>query len=170
MLNNDFEEVDFYRIDGFEKAKSKALDILARRRYTKKELFEKLLKYEFDTDAAEAVVQWAQMYGFIDDLEYAKSYISDSVKLKKKGMVKIRYELYLKGVDKSVTDEAYEQIKDETDTIENLRILAKSRLSKSHDRKEIERTIRFLASRGYEFSDIKRVINEYTEEIEFEEY
>lgn len=162
-------EFDFYETEGFEEAKNKALNILARRRYTKKELFEKLQKYEIEREAAEAAVCWADNYGFVNDFEYAKSYISDSVKIKKKGMAKIKYELYLKGVDKFVTEDAYEEIKNDFDMDEIIKSLIEKKLSDTKDRKQIDKTVRFLVSRGYEFSDIKRVLKDFTEETEFEE-
>ena len=126
------EEIDFYEISGFENAKKKSLDLLARKRY-------------------------------------AKSYISDAVRVKKKGIRKIFYELYLKGIDKNTAEDALSEIKDEINIKENIDSLIKKRLKDPGDKKQLQSTVRFLLSRGYEFSDIKNGIKEYTEEFEFEQ-
>ncbi len=163
------EEIDFYEISGFENAKKKSLDLLARKRYAKNELLNKLLKYDINESAAEAACIWAEQYGFLNDFEYAKSYISDAVRVKKKGIRKIFYELYLKGIDKNTAEDALSEIKDEINIQENIDSLIKKRLKDPGDKKQLQSTVRFLLSRGYEFSDIKNGIKEYTEEFEFEQ-
>ena len=155
------EEIDFYEISGFENAKKKSLDLLARKRYAKNELLNKRLKYDINESAAEAACIWAE--------QYAKSYISDAVRVKKKGIRKIFYELYLKGIDKNTAEDALSEIKDEINIQENIDSLIKKRLKDPSDKKQLQSTVRFLLSRGYEFSDIKNGIKEYTEEFEFEQ-
>ena len=150
----------------FEKAKEKALGFISRRRLAKKELADKLCKAGFDEDTVEKVCLWAEEYGFINDLEYAKSYISDCVNIKKHGMKKIRFDLKGKGIDDFTIDDALFEMGeiDETKAIKD--IIAK-RLDDISDRKKTDKVIRFLVSRGYSFSDIKRVLGEYISDIQF---
>lgn len=144
----------------FEKAKEKALSALSRRRYTKKEITDKLKKCGADDEVSEKVVEWAVSYGFLNDEEYVKSYISDAVNIKKYGMRKIKFELLRKGIDKFVLEDVLFEMDpiDETDNIKNI---LEKRLKNKDDRKEADRVIRYLISRGFEFNDIKKCIAVY---------
>ena len=90
----------------FEKAKEKALGFISRRRLSKKELSDKLAKSGVSDKTAEEVVLWAEEYGFLNDFEYAKSYISDALNIKKHGLKKIRFDLKNKGIDDFTIDDA----------------------------------------------------------------
>ena len=152
----------------FEKAKEKALGFISRRRLAKKELADKLYKSGFDEETVERVSLWAEEYGFINDFEYAKSYISDCVNIKRHGMKRIRFDLKNKGIDEFTIDDALFEMGeiDETEAIKD--IIAK-RLDDVSDRKKTDKVIRFLVSRGYKFSDIKKVLGEYISDLQFGE-
>lgn len=150
----------------FEKAKEKALGFISRRRLSKKELSDKLAKSGVSDKTAEEVVLWAEEYGFLNDFEYAKSYISDALNIKKHGLKKIRFDLKNKGIDDFTIDDALFDM-GEIDETKAIKEIISKRLDDIADRKKTDKIIRFLASRGFAFSDIKKCLNEYVSDIEF---
>ncbi len=150
----------------FEKAKEKAIGFISRRRLSKKELSDKLTKASFSDETVGKVILWAEEYGFLNDFEYAKSYISDAVHIKKHGMRKIRFDLKNKGIDDFIIDDVLFEM-DEIDETKAIKDIIAKRLDDVSDRKKTDKVIRFLVSRGYRFSDIKKRLNEYVSDIEF---
>ena len=146
----------------FEAAKEKALRILERRRHTQKELSDKLLRAGFPSDIIADVCVWAVEYGFLDDAEYARAFISDSIRYKNYGKRRIRQALLFKGIDSYIVDDVMEAF--DFQEGENLAQLVGQKLGDIYDRKTVERTIRHFAAKGYAFDAIKSAIAAYQEE------
>lgn len=149
----------------FDEAKNKALGFLSRRRLSKKELEDKLLR-TFDEETIKCVLSWAEEYGFLDDVEYAKSYISDALRIKKHGIKKIRFDLLRKGISEFIIDDVLFEMGD-VDETDNIKSIIEKRLSDAADKKQTDKVIRFLISKGYKFSDIKKCISDYAFDTQF---
>lgn len=146
----------------FETAKEKALRLLERRRHTKKELSDKLLRAGFSSEIISDVCTWAIEYGFLDDAEYARAFISDSIRYKNYGKRRIRQALLFKGIDSFIVDDALEGFDFQEE--EKLAQLVGKKLGSVYDRKTVERVIRHFAAKGYAFDAIKSAIAAYQEE------
>lgn len=152
-------------VPSFDKAKSKALNILSLRMHTKKELFDKLLRAGFNEDTASDVCEWTCEYGFINDKEYARAYIQNSIASKKYGIKRIKQALLYKGIDAyTIEDVIYEFDFCEKDA---LIPLVEKKLDGNFERKNIDKTIRHFIAKGYQFSDIKNAISSIKEEFDF---
>ena len=149
-----------------DEAKNKELGVLSRKRLAKKELYEKLIRAGAGEEIAKAVLTWAEEDGFVNDFEYAKSYISDASNLKKHGMKKIRFDLSRKGISEFLIDDVCFEL-GEYDETENIKSIIEKKLLDVNDKKQTDKVIRFLVSRGYSFSDIKKCINDYVSDIQF---
>lgn len=90
-----------------EKAFSKALDLLDRQQYTKKQIKDKLNLKGYESEIIEDVIHRLEDYGYISDKIYAKSYVA-SVKGKSKR--ELECSLLKKGISRyniaDVLDEA----------------------------------------------------------------
>ncbi len=94
------EELEhFVTVSSVSKCKNYVLKLLARKLYTEKELRNKMRDKGFLTEASDEVVSFLKEYGYINDRQFAKSYISDSIRLRKKGKRLIRMELLQKGIE-----------------------------------------------------------------------
>ncbi len=149
--------------NGFEAAKDKALHILARRRHTKKELSEKLVRAGFLTDTADAVCAWAAGYGFLNDEEYARAFVSDSINYKSYGKKRIRQALLHKGVDACTADDVLAEF--DFHEADKLAELLPKKLGGNFERKNIEKAIRHFAAKGYAYDEIKNAINTYKDNV-----
>ena len=146
-------------------AKTYTYGMLARKDRTVKEVREKLYERGFHKDAVEYAIASVSKYGYLNDEEYALSYVERA--LSHKGSYRIRQELKRKGVGEEEINLALRDVEFD-DQFENALELAKKHLrGKSlEDEKVKEKLFRFLASRGYNYDIIKKVMRSIGAEIE----
>ncbi len=152
----------------FDEAKEKALRAISVKRYTKKELADKLKKQGVSEEVSEDVVAWATEYGFLNDVEYAKSYILNALNVKKQGLRKIKFELEAKGIDRFLFEDVVFELEGDNgiDEEKNIMSLLEKRLKDINNRKEIDKTVRFLISRGFDYGKIKKCVASYVNDFD----
>ena len=139
----------------FLQVKEKALRVLEFRNHSEYELREKLRRAggrESDIDKA---VEFCIEYGFINDENYAIHLAKDLSNLKKYGKMRIKSELYRRGISNEYIQSALEEIEDNSDELERL---VEKKLNGNYDRKNCDKAIRYFIYRGYELSQIKSAI------------
>ena len=160
-LRSDMElsHVEYQQLEGkihIEKCRKKLLDYLSRRPHARKELRQKMARTrDYSYELIDALLDEAESQGFINDLEFARLFVEDSINLRKQdGPGKIRSHLSLKGVSSAIIDQVMlEFASDPEDEYEKIIQLAlkKWRTYQSnlelHKRKA--RLYRFLISRGF---------------------
>lgn len=147
----------------FEKAKECAFWYINKRRYTKKELTEKLIKREYDRELAIDVVSYLEEHGYIDDRDYARRYVHDAVIIKKHGSVRIKTELAQKGIKGIVVDEALEMyVYEKTDALAEL-VASKAASIDFNDEKAKNKLVAFLVRRGFKYTEVFDAIKTYRE-------
>lgn len=150
----------------FSKAKAKALDALSHRAMSTKELRDKLLEKGFDDSIADMTVDDLTDLGYLDDTAFAALYAEQAMDGKGWGKRKVKYELLQKGVDGAVINEVLEAF--DAPPYERMAELLQMKYGSLDvsDRKQKERATRFLASRGYDFSDIGEALARWAERQE----
>lgn len=142
------------------RAKKYAAYSLGSRMYTCHEIEDKLRRKGYSQEIAEQVIEEFCRVGYLNDKTYAELYIVDSVNLNYKGMYRIKQELALKGVARSVIDRAAEET--EADVYAKLCEYVKSHFADMEisDWKELERIKAKLARRGYSSQDIRNCFDD----------
>lgn len=139
--------------------KSSALRSLGARMMSGRELYDKLrMKGAEERDAAETVA-WAEKLGYINDREYAGMVVRHYA-AKGYGRRKISDELYRRGIDRALRDEALENMPDTYGEIEKL--IEKKLGGRTPDKKELKKLSDMLLRRGFsweEISDALRAVN-----------
>lgn len=150
----------------FEKAKSCAFWYINKRRYTKKELFERLVKKEYDPDVVNSVLDYLEELEYIDDKDYARRYILDAINLKKHGIIRIRQDLMRKGIGRDIADEIYFSL-DIAEKESVCELLEKKVQNVDlNDEKNINKFVGFFVRRGFSYNDVYDAIREYREKEE----
>ena len=90
--------------DQFNNIYNKALDLLSRREHSKKEIRDKLFLRFDDKDNINSVIDKLQLNNLIDDHRFAGVYVLIR-KRKGFGPKKIAYELLMKGINASISEE-----------------------------------------------------------------
>ena len=145
-----------------DRAKTYAMNALASRMYTAKEMRDKLVRKGVDIEAIDEIIAALTAEKFINDELYAESYVIDGVNLKGKGLYRIRQELRVKGVAAGVIEDAVKRAEENIDTGESLRAVVEQRLgdTKFHSYKELEKFKAKLMYRGYSIGEIRECFEE----------
>jgi regulatory protein len=152
------------------KAVNQGLRILTASQKTEREIREKLGVLDFENNIIDYAVDYLKDQKYIDDEQYAESFINDQLNFNKDGRRKIRTKLYRKGIDREIIDEKISVI-DEDVFIENALTVARKRLkamtfSDEHERDQ--KIFRFLFYKGYDFDTVKKAVAIIDEEDEYE--
>ena len=144
-------------LSGQEGAKRAAARLLTAGMKTETELRQKLRQKGFEQDEIDYAVESFKTNGFIDDRQYAESYIKDALRFKKYSVRMIRQKLMLKGIDREIVAELTEGLDDS----EQLYAIIESELRKNPDQKGLEKLKRRLYSKGFGLWDINRILGEF---------
>ena len=127
---------------------------------TEQQIRDYLYKKEFHTSTVNAVINKLKEYGVIDDARYAESYINSNASFNK---MKLKQKLYSFGVKKDMIDDMTVDIDDFDSCLMNAKKYIKN---KEITREIIEKLTRRLASQGYGWETISRVLHTLRMEIE----
>lgn len=123
---------------------------------------DKLRQSDYPEDMIEYAIAYVKSYGYVDDARYARNYIR--YRLDQKTRQQLMQELYRKGVDRRMIQEAWEEIAQEEQPDERrlLRslLLKKSQGKKQLTKKEYQRLQGYLARKGFSWEDIAAVMEE----------
>lgn len=141
-----------------ESAFNKAVKLISKALKTEYELKKYLVEKGYGLQTIDTVTNKLKSYNYIDDLEYAKSYIND--KKHQNGKKKLLHELKQKGISDKIIDSALKLItaQEEKETIQNL--INKYIKGKPLDIKIKKNLANFLYSRGFDWDDYIDMIDD----------
>lgn len=142
-----------------KRAKLYSMHLLQKKDYAEKELYMKLKRSGYPQTAVEKAVSYVKSYGYVNDEEYVRRYIT--WQKEQKGKNRIIMELCQKGIDKNLIQQVMEE-EEFTDEKEQVRILLKKKRKETGNlsEKEFRRLFGYLARKGYESSLILQVLKE----------
>ncbi|MCC8097519.1 MAG: RecX family transcriptional regulator [Eubacterium sp.] len=147
------------------KARDTALWFLGYRMRSRREITDRLKRDETPEDIIERVIGFLEEYGYIDDRAFAKAYIEEKRRLKGYGGIRLKQELYAKGISREIIDVLSEELsEDDTETIKKA-IDKKLKGNKVSDRKELQRLYGYLMRRGFSYEQSREALEEYEREI-----
>ena len=145
-----------------QSTKARALKILGSRMFSAREI-EKRLKAKGETEEdAKQAAEWLVSIGAIDDRQYAESIVRHYTS-KGYGLARIRDELFKRGIDREMWDEALVCAEGMEEAA--VAYLAK-KLGGSSDEEDLRKAAAALCRRGFTYSKAHEAINRYLEEKE----
>ena len=161
-VNDNIESL--YDDISYEASLEKGIFLLSLKDRTKKELQMKLNeKYRNEKMVEKAILKLVEL-GYIDDLNYAVSYINS----RKYGKQRIIYNLLQKGISKEKIEQAYTEIQEETEKDIEDEKLKKAILK--NIKKEEKKLVQYLVRQGFELDKIFRKLKEYKDFDGFENF
>ena len=132
--------------------------LLSRKAYTQHQLKERLLRKKAPAEVIEQVMAKLESMKFIDDERFAEQYIHS--RQHKKGALKIKQELFQKGVSEATVEQTLEHLSEEVQINSALLLLEKqySKLQKVEPRQKYGKAYTFLARRGFSGDIIRQVL------------
>lgn len=148
-----------------ESAKKRALRLLERRDYSRKELILKLTEKGEPLADAEAVADRMIELGVINDERYSRMLVRHYAG-KGYGTCRIKQELYRHGIHTDLWEDAMEELPSQEDIMDKL---LRSKLKSSEpDQKEIKKATDALLRRGFSWSEVsackQRVLEDFDNE------
>jgi len=134
----------------FEKAKNLALNYIALRMRSNKEVRTYLKRKNIPINVIERVIQYCSEKKYLDDYTFAEAFTRDQLNLNKAGVFKIRSSLRNKGVSAEIIDSVVEELINKDEQLYLAVKLGKRKLrSLTKDTKKKQKIYRFLFQKGF---------------------
>jgi regulatory protein len=154
--------------------KQSAFNLLARRLHSSAELRNKLRQKYHNITFINAVIEYLSVNNYLDDRKFVEEFISEKSKSKLWGNRKIIAEIKKRGISEKIASLEFISGKLENSS-DHLRIAAEKKLKNLTYRKTPENRVRqkltaFLLSKGFDYDEIKNVIDPLLKHLTKEEY
>lgn len=150
------EQLEAYKdTSKFDKAYGNTLAYVARRLRSEWELREYFRRKEIDEDAGEQILARLRGFGYVSDLQFARSWVDNRRAIKPVSRRRLSQELRQKHVPDDVVRQVLED--DETTDRQTLRQLVDKKRGQSRYQ-DATKLMQYLARQGYNYDDIKRVL------------
>lgn len=143
-----------------KRARECSLFLLKDMDKTEKQIRDKLKLGDYPEDIINNAIEFLKKYGYVDDIRYAKLYISS--KQNSKSIKQIELELYKKGVNKeNVSKVLLEMDLSNEEALNKLieKIIKKYDLN---DKTQYNKMCRYLLGKGFSYGEIQEALFKYT--------
>ncbi|MCJ7552567.1 MAG: recombination regulator RecX [Ignavibacteriaceae bacterium] len=137
--------------------RQKAISFLAKRIHSKRELEIKIRKKNYEKVLIDDVLNELLVKGLIDDSAFANQFTDEKINRKKWGLLKVKSELFKKGIAAEVVEDVLKEYSDSENQISNALSLAEKKLNiiskRESDKKKLkQKIIAYLVSRGFSYN------------------
>ena len=146
-------------------AKMRAVRMISASSVSKGDLERKLLQKGESKQNARRAVEWLSERDLLDDRATAQQIVQSCI-AKGYGPARAKQVLYEKRIPKDFWDEVLADYPDQTDKI--LAFL-QTKLDGNWDQKTLKRTIDALLRRGHSYGDVRKALNQFSENVDWEE-
>ncbi len=142
-----------------KRAFEKASSLLASRQHTRKELFDKLFKKDFDKKVIAAAIEKLEEYHYVDDGLFAKHFVQQNGKYSKR---MLENKLAQRGVAKCHINEALSEIEDDEEFALCQKHAQKYIASKDMTKEgQKDKLMASLLRKGFGFDTVKKVTKQF---------
>ncbi|HIQ80933.1 MAG TPA: regulatory protein RecX [Candidatus Scatavimonas merdigallinarum] len=143
------------------RAKEKALWLLSYRDHSRKELVDKM-KHTCSQQAAQAAADRMEQLGLVDDQAFARRYARELIYKKRLAPRAALYKMREKGIDRELAQAVLQECT--VSASEQIHALLRGKYAgKLCDEKSCRRTVAALQRMGYNWGDIRPVLEEYVQ-------
>ena len=160
----DGSEIDenVYQIlykDNVKRAKLRAMHLLSDMGRTESQLRTKLLQGGYPQKIVDEAITYVKSFGYINDREYARNFVES--RKEKKSRKEIYAALCQKGLDSELIKEALDECYAGEDSLQAIKALLRKKGYNpgNADLKENQKRIGYLVRRGFQYEDIRKVVN-----------
>ena len=141
-----------------------ALNLLSARPYASQALHRKLIQKQYSAADANDAIRRLVDNGLLDDAKYAEQYARSKILTTGASKRRLTQDLYRKGIKGDVATDAIANVieQEEIDTDAAIERVARKKLAQLGDLEPIvlrRRLFAFLARRGYDVDEIKRIVS-----------
>ncbi len=138
--------------------------VLSRRKHSRYELFQKMLVKGYEKYIIIEVLNSLENSGFIDDLDFTRSFVDSKLSLGKYGLNRIKADLKKKGISAEIVEVVLTEISpDESQYRTALKLANKKKIQlekRVTDKYKMKKNIySFLVNRGFSYEMVSRIID-----------
>jgi regulatory protein len=141
-----------------------SLSFIARKARSRMETLEYLRRKGYSGPAATGAVKRLELYGYINDADYAPMLVDSRMRANPRGISALRGELASKGIDESTIEAAVQNV-DEHDAARRAVERGLYRWRGSDRRSFFRKVMAFLGRRGFPYDVASEVCNEAWESV-----
>lgn len=152
---------DVLKAEEQNKVINHALKFLSYRQRSEKEIYDRLRKNEYDENMINNAIEYCKDQGYINDKDFAETFIRDKININRLGSQRIKYELMGKGISRDIIDKVL--VPDYDEELDMAMELAEKKMYsyRNDDRNAIYRKLGgYLQRRGYSFDIVRKVLDQ----------
>ncbi len=150
--------------EALTKAKNNSIRFLSYRPRSEWEIINKLKNKKYSKGIIEKTIHWLKEKKLINDQEFSLMWIKDRLTNKPMGKLKLRKELYNKGIDRNIVESTinafFEKEEDELELAYQLVSRKKHSLRLKNIKLEPKNIINLLKNRGFSYHVINHIYDE----------
>lgn len=143
-----------------KRARERSLFLLKDMDKTEKQIRDKLKLGDYPEDIINNAIEFLKKYGYVDDIRYAKLYISS--KQNSKSIKQIELELYKKGVNKENVSKVLLEMDLSNEEALNKLIEKIKKKYDLNDKTQYNKMCRYLLGKGFSYGEIQEALFKYT--------
>ena len=143
-----------------KRARERSLFLLKDMDKTEKQIRDKLKLGDYPEDIINNAIEFLKKYGYVDDIRYAKLYISS--KQNSKSIKQIELELYKKGVNKENVSKVLLEMDLSNEEALNKLIEKVIKKYDLNDKTQYTKMCRYLLGKGFSYGEIQEALFKYT--------
>ena len=144
-----------------DSSKKLALRILGNRNLSSQDIEMRLVNKGETAETARQVVEWLEDIGAVNDIEYAESIVRH-YSTKGYGIARIKQELFKRGIDREMWEEALVFADDMVDAAFGF---INKKLKGSCEKDDLRKAEAALCRRGFSYDEAREAMKKYMEEI-----
>lgn len=142
------------------KAYNASLRYLSYRPRSVQEVRHYLARKGYDCDAIDSAIGRLLEMGYLNDGDFALSWVASRMATKPRSSKVLRLELRSKGVDKEYVDSALSELLDPDSELALLRNVVAKKLRLAKYSTDIQKLTQYLLGQGYKYSDVRTVVSQ----------
>lgn len=154
---SDAEIEELQAADTLEKAQQRAINLIAYRPRSVREVRQRLKRAEVDAETIESVVERLKSAGLLDDEAFSKAWVESRLRANPRGRRMIEWELRQKGVSDQEIEAALDGVDDEASALQAAQ-KRWPRLQALPVRERKKKLSDFLARNGFDYSVIEETL------------
>lgn len=154
---SDAEIEELQAADTLEKAQQRAINLIAYRPRSVREVRQRLKRAEVDAETIESVVERLKSAGLLDDEAFSKAWVESRLRANPRGRRMIEWELRQKGVSDQEIEAALDGVDDEASALQAAE-KRWPRLQALPARERRKKLSDFLARNGFDYSVIEETL------------
>ena len=130
---------------------------------SEKEIYDRMMQKGYEPSVIANTIQYLKEQRYINDKDFAETFIRDKVELNRYGRNRIKSELLKKGISKELIDELLETTFQTDTEYETAKELAENKIkSYLKDKKDAQyrKLSSYLLRKGYSYDIVSRVVKE----------